>query len=227
MVLDVEAELLEDDFNPGRERFTKLSIVQVIKFLFLVKRGVSVDTDTSFYPHAHILNNCGICSRLVFQTGHAHTSSLFQRIRVGSSPVQAEAVVSSTFWAAATRSRITSIVALGTRNDGALPLFQEIFLDCSGHVCTSLLCQRRHLPRCLKVSGPRQSKCQVSRWEPSHRNTTPNPGTVAVCRVCIYHKTKFSKHFKTQQNGSYFTGNDVCCKTLLPRARAWYPDPGL
>ena len=47
-----------------------------------------VDTDTSFHPHAHTLNKCSICSHLVFLTGHAHTSSLFQRIRVGSSRLQ-------------------------------------------------------------------------------------------------------------------------------------------
>ena len=119
------------------------------------------------------------------------------------------------------------IVALGTRNDGALSLFQEVFLDSSGHVYISLLRQCRRLTRCLKVSGRRQSKGQVSRWEDCHRNTTPQLRTVAVRRVRIYHQAKFSKHIKTQQNGSDFTGNDVYSKTLMPRTWERQPDPGL
>ena len=109
------------------------------------------------------------------------------------------------------------IVALITRNDGALSLLQEIFLDSSSHVCVSLLHQCCRLTRCLKVSGRRQSKGQVSRWEHCHRNTTPQLRTVAMRRIRIYHQAKFSKHVQTQQNGSDFTGIDVYCKTLIPR----------
>ena len=84
--------------------------------------------------------------------------------------MKAEAIVSSTCWAAAATSRSTSPDSLGTcfwvsivalsstHNDGTLSLFQRVFLDSSGHVCISLIHQRRHLSRCLKVSWRCQSK---------------------------------------------------------------------
>ena len=132
--------------------------------------------------------------------------------------VKAGAIAASTCWAAAIRSRITSPDSLGgcfvspsllsaPATTGRCPPYQEVFLDSSGH----LLRQRRRLTRCLKVSGRRQSKGQVSRWEDGHWNTTPQLRTVTVRRA------KWERlHWE-----------DVHCKTLMSCPWKRQPNPSL